>query len=154
GLAGANGGVKGAAVPLLAWSMGSGVKIALGALLTLVVGGVLMWKLPKDPTAPPMTMAAAEPAASTEAAKDSPSIRVRSTFAGGGAAEIVAIASSSDPKTWWSPDGTALGESFAGADFSALRDPYGERRTSYQFAIRIGGVPAGIEKVYLCVSGH
>jgi hypothetical protein len=82
-----------------------------------------------------------------------PAGTLRSSFSGGGQAELLGISSSAQGPLWWSPGGTPLTQSFPALDLSGLKAPLGEDRTIYQFAVRITQLHGNPQSVYLRVTG-
>ena len=79
---------------------------------------------------------------------------LRNAFGKGGEAVLLGVATAADPKTWWSPDGSPVAGPLAPATLPVLKDPYGEMRATYEFAIRLTDLPRDPEAVHLSVSGH
>ena len=77
-------------------------------------------------------------------------VAMQATLPDGGNVELLGV---SDGQRWWSPDGSPLSRALSEADFSSLKDPYGETRATYQFAIRLTGLANNPESIYLQISG-
>jgi RNA polymerase sigma factor (sigma-70 family) len=127
----------------------STVKTTLAVILVIILllAGYFTATWMNAPSASPVPSATA--AISTPLAAEP----LRGVFPRGGQVEVVAVNSSVDPKVWWSPDGSPLAQKLAGADFTALRDPWGEPRITYQFALRVADLPPDAGPLYLDVKG-
>ena len=75
-------------------------------------------------------------------------------FANGGEAELLGVNDPDRLAIWQSPDGSPLSQRFAGGNFSALKDPFGETRKTRQFAFRLTHLAKTPEAIYLDLRGE